>query len=127
MAFRSTNRVVDSMNVQEVLGPPVDRAGHHPEEVLHARGHAGPVMGLQFWHRHDEIRAQHLGRQGNLLEAHVSTLERHVADVVLVQVDEADAMLAKVIVKAGPGDEILRVAPVSGALPEDDLRRPGST
>ena len=56
VATRSTMELSMPCCVQHVLRPAVHRAGHDAEQVLHRAGHAGPVVGLQLRHRHDQVR-----------------------------------------------------------------------
>ena len=90
VALRSRIDVVDAVHVQDVLRPAVDRARHHAEEVLHAGGHPRPVMRLQLRHRDDEVGREQLHRQRQLAQAGEPAPQRHLAHVVMIEIDEAD-------------------------------------
>ena len=68
-ACRSAMRFVDAGPVQHVLGPAVDAAGHHAEQILHRERRARPVMGLHLGHGDQQVGAQRGVGQVELLDA----------------------------------------------------------
>src|SRR6266542_5442723 len=107
--------------MKNVFRPPIYGPRDSAEEVLHACSHAGPMMGLQLRHRHDEVRPKEFDRKGELLETHVAALQCDILHVVLVQIDETDAMLSKVLVQSGPCDEVVGVAAMSWSFSDSHL------
>ena len=63
---------------------------------------------------------QELHRQRQLLEARESAPQRHLPHIVLIEIDEADALVLEMIVKPGAGEQILGVAPMAGTFADDD-------
>ena len=62
----------------------------------------------------------------SVLEAREAAPQRHLPHVVLVEVDEADALVLQVIVEAGAREQVLRVAAVARAFADDDRRGAGA-
>ena len=115
--------VRDAVDVQQVLRPAIHGAWHDAEEVLHARGETGPVVGLQLRHRHDDVGLQQFDRERKLLQPRETARQRHARDIVVIQIDEADSQIGQDVGQTGGGEQVLDVPAVSGPLADDHFPR----
>ncbi len=56
VALMSRIGLGDSRVVEHILGPAVIDPRHDPEEILHRKRDARPMVGLELGHRDDQIR-----------------------------------------------------------------------
>ena len=109
-------RFVDAGPVEHVLGPSVDAARHHAEEVLHGQRGAHPVMGLHLGHGDQQVGAQSGVGKVELAEARELAGGAHARDVVQVQIHEQVFEARNDLEVAGGVRQVQRVAAVARPL-----------
>ena len=109
---------------KHVLGPAVNDAGHHAEEILERKRDAGPVMRLHLGERDDQVCSLERIRQGQLAEGRRSESVGNERDIVMVQVDELEAGLLEDVAQAGLVEYKLGIAAMPRPLGDNDLASP---
>ena len=94
-------------------------------QVLHAEGNLGLVVGLHDGHGDDRVRVTHQLPRVDLLE-HLAVLDLDGAArvLLLLQVDDGDALVAQLLI-AALGNRQLRVGAGRGGLRDHRLRAEG--
>ena len=118
-AIELDDRPVNAAIVQRVLGSAVNSTRNQAEVVLHGKGGAGPVVGFQLGHGHDEV-----GLKGRLGEKDALVILEETGDrrdVVAIQVDESLLEVFDRGKVAGFLGERKGVPAVAGTFPDDDF------
>ena len=83
-------------------------------------------MRLELRHRDDEVGLQQFDGQLQLRQFHEAAGQRHRSHVVVVQIGEAGADIAQIVVQARGGNEVFDVPAVAWAFGDDHAGGPGA-
>ena len=123
-AYDVEDRVRHAVDVENVLGPPVDASRHAAEAVLQRERHRDPVVGLELRHRDDHVSVAQDLRHPELPKARVPAAQRHPNDRCLVEVHELQLAVVERLVQTGLLDDRLGVPTVARALGDNHGARP---
>ena len=106
------------------FGPAVFHARHDAEHVLHAQCDASPMVGLDLWHRHDEVGRQHGAGQPQMIKASVGSPRWHFAQFIAVEINEADPLAAQLSLQAALSEHEVGVSLMARPLTDYDRFAP---
>jgi hypothetical protein len=84
---------IDAPPVEGILRPSVRDAWHDAKQILHAQCDARPVVCFNLRHRNHKVAIQDRPWQPQEFETGESRLERHLHDLIPVQIHEPDSPL----------------------------------
>src|SRR5207249_9750758 len=79
---------LDSMPVKKILGPAIFHTRNNAKHIFHRKRHASPMVGLNFWHRHQEISAQYTFRNVKGVDAHKVAQQSYSLGIVQIEIDK---------------------------------------
>ena len=80
------------------------------------------MVGLQLRHRNHDVGVQHIDRQGELVEIHITASQRDDSHIRMIEIERiADADPSVISVEAGCNQQILDVAAMTRPFANHDL------
>ena len=115
------NALLNTVPVENVLGPAIPASRDDAEHVFHAQSDARPVMRFHFGHGHKKISLHRRLPQPEALHSGVAGPKIHRDQLVAVQIDESDSVVPKNWSVAALGEHELCVPLVARSFSHDYL------
>ena len=81
------------------------------------------MVGLDLWHRHDEVGRQHGAGQPQVVKASVGSPRWHFAQFIAVEINEADPLAAQLSLKPALSEHEVGVSLMARPLTDYDPLR----